>query len=893
MLLLSVGTSPARTLIGAAWAGFIFAFFFPSLVAVSRRIPERYRRIAGELAGPLTIAVVLAVTHPFLVRLDPPAAHDNPIHLAKSVWTLNDLWPHWSGWSDSAEFGWPLNVLYPPGSSLLPVFVRAFSFWQLDWPQAYAFAMLIGVALTPAGVYALARRPMGRAAATVGAVACLMARGGWFQGGFEFDVVWGVWGTAASVGLSSLGIALFPAVVRGSRKAIVLSAFCVAAAMVCHPFAIIVLGIFGIPRALQLLITLDEGERMGAARGLFLLALAAVGALLLSAWFTFPLSAYAKGYTLGNGESWKDFRTIYVELVSGTLFVGVPPALVLGGVLGLILGVARRRPLSIVSLGCFIVALLLSSSDSSTELGLPRFLPGTAELQFERFTYVMKLMVWIGWAELASAVVPRFDSALPLPTLRTRALTSAAVGFVVAAVVAANTSWSRPARSPAPIPNSPPFGRVETLSNSKELPNWTAAAAFLSERSKEGPFFRTALIGVASSDHELLWTVVLANGLPVVRTTFHAAELFRYDGNGLDPAYLRAQDVRYLLGPTPYPERSDFTLVRRFGRYYLYEWKDFRPNERAHLVSADGTALDAHVEVVAGADHELRAKVVGAPENATLVFHRAPWPRWETVKDGAVLPWQPTRIFPTSRASVVGVKVAGDGEYVLRDRGSSAERLGNIATLLGVLFLAAVLFAPDRYAKKFIIPDRVRPWLPIAISATLTLALLLFGLGAHGLRPGRFNLVMDLDDAEVKLGDVECPHLAGAGNFQCGEQPWHRPGRTLMNVEGTARNCVWAPVSGGRKLEFRWPKVKLGKRFIFGHGLRSGVGAKDPAKASTLTVELGEGVTHTFTQPDQDFWSEEWIDTSSLAGGSKPLRITVSSPLPDRGDFCVDGWVER
>lgn len=882
--LASVSTRQGVWVIASAWGAFAALLFLgPALRWGAARLSAARRALVAELLGPCAVMLAVGLVHPFLLRLDAPTTHDHPIHLAKAVWTWNDLFPFaLAGWSDSAETGWPLNVLYPPGASLLPVLIRALTFGLLDWTRAYALALLLGVSVTPLALYALARRPMGRFGATVGALASIPVLGGWFQGGFDFDVSWGVWGTSAAVGLAALATAFLPGVVRGERSAVVGCAVSAAAAVVFHPFALVAGALLGGPRALQLcLVSDDEGAPPAGARGAFwLLAAAGLGASL-SAWWWLPFGARAGEYALGLGRPWKGLGALASDLLNGTLFPGTPVLLVAAGLLGLLLGVARRRPVALAGAASFALTLLLASSDLPQELGLLRLMPGLQELQLERFAYVLKVLLWLGCAELGAALAAAGGTA---QGGWMRAPVAAFVAVIAAVGVAA---WTRA----GPILGAPPFRWPQTVSNDARIAHWKAAGQFIRERLDEGPFFRTVLGGTDSADHSALWVPALSGGIPVTRTTAHAAELFRYDWAGVEPRVLRAQDVRYVLTPNSFPDRSDFALVRRFGHLNLYEWAGFRPGQRAHLVDAEGNDVPGEVTVVGFGRREVRVRVSGAPAGAVLLVHRAPWATWEATRDGAPVEPEPFRIAASMRASVVALR-GGDGEYVLTDASGGPERLGWTLGWLGAglgLALLLVRWEPPPW-----LLARVRglePHAPVVASAASVVVLLLWVLRAHGLGIGGLDMLAQLEAAEVRLGSTTCSLEGGGAGFRCGERHWQRPHRVLLEIEGYARRCVWAAPTTGEPLELTWREVRMGRRLLFGHGLGSwpeGNGAT-PAR---LTVEV-EGLPPTvLAQEDHGFWREARIDTRAVQGQRRWVRVRVSAERDGVFPLCFVGRVE-
>lgn len=885
LLLWSTGFGVFLVLVG--WAAFASFLLGPrGLAWLWQRVPEWVRRLAGEWSGPLVVLAIIGAAHPFLVRLDPPTSHDHPIHLAKAVWTANELLPWaFAGWSDAAELGWPLNVLYPPGTSLLPALIQEGTFGLLGWTRAYALALLIGLSLTPLAVYFLARRPLGRAGATVAALASLAARGGWYQGGFEFDVDTGVWGTAASVGLAGLAIAALPRVVRGDRWATAGCAAALGGAVLFHPFAVVVVALFGGARLFQLCaLSDDQGAPPAGAQGLLRALLAAGLGALLSAWWWLPFAMRAGEYAHGLGHPWKPIGQMSADLLGGTLFTGTPAILVGLGLAGLALGAARRKPLLLAAAASFALTLVVASHDAAAELGLTRLLPGMVELQFERFAYLLKLLLWLGVAELAGELWAALRSP-SAPAARRPA--AAALGACAAVLLAAMAARG------GPSPGWPPFVFPATVSSDARVQHWRAAGEAIRRHLAEGHFFRTVLEGVDMSDHSTLWAVVFGDGFPATRTTWHAAELFRYDATGLDPAMLRAQDVRFILTPHAHPQRTDLKKVAQYGALFLFERADWSPDERAHLVNARGQQVAGRVEVLRFAPEEIRVRVSGAPEDAVLLLHRAPWATWEAFRDGQPVSWTKRRVADSPRASVVALP-GGNGEYLLRDAGGAPERLSRALTVLGLvaIFVPWLSRRPLGQLTLRRLAARLAPALTPALVLVALLAVLVLGLGVFGLRAGRFDLLARLESASVRLGGKECPLQRGGLGFLCGEQHWEKPNRVMLTWEGWSVRCVWAAPTKGKPLELSFAGVKLGREFLLRHALAEGTATRGVAPAATIRVEI-EGLPSTLVQrEDQSHWREERIDTRVAEGEHRSLRLTIETESDTLRHLCLNGRVE-
>ncbi len=267
----------------------------------------------------LIVAVSTLRLWPFLEgRL--PGVGDHAVHLHKLWFLWERLLPRGrlSGFSSYWFLGEPVGELYPPGQDLWTAAVHALTLGQLSWERAYGLAFVGFYVLSAWCLYDLGRRFFGRFAGFVAALLWLLDPGAWEQGGWHYQVFYGVWGQSLAQTL------LLPALWRvirfleeGRRADLGLAGLLLGLSLICHPMNLILIAMVGAALALAWrLRELRDLGRLGAAIGLGLLA---------SASFLLPFlarSAYARNIG-GAGVSSDEIIT---ELSRGELLAGFPVA---------------------------------------------------------------------------------------------------------------------------------------------------------------------------------------------------------------------------------------------------------------------------------------------------------------------------------------------------------------------------------------------------------------------------------------------------------------------------------------------------------------------------------------------------------------------------------------
>ena len=346
------------------------------------------RRLA-EFAGPVAIAALVAWLHPGLLAGEVPAIGDHPVHLARLYATLARLTAGGSpfGWWDGLDLGLPLHALYPPGATLLSALLATLP--GVDPERAHACTVLLARLLVPLGLYAVARPSLGRLGATVPALLSALDRGGWYQGGWSFDVAWGVFGSSLSLGLLLLATAAAAPSVERQRWRPLLAAALTAAALVTHPLALVGLALLAVPLTLA---------RAGPARAAVTLAPFAAGVGLAAPWLL-PFVVDAPRFGATFGAAWAPLGALLSGLVTGAALRETPAGLGIAALAGLAAAatVARLRLFAVGIAGALVATILLAASDGPAAWGPSAIARALEPLQLERLAYLLK-------ADLALAI---------------------------------------------------------------------------------------------------------------------------------------------------------------------------------------------------------------------------------------------------------------------------------------------------------------------------------------------------------------------------------------------------------------------------------------------------------------------------------------------------------
>jgi len=620
------------------------------------------------------------MVYPLLLG-EPPVSGDHTVHMYKAWHFWEHLLPtgRLSGWSDFWFFGYPADELYPLGADIWVALFRGASLGSLSWPATYAVAFAAVFALCGWVVYAWGERLVGRLPASVGALLWLLDPAGGEQGGWHWVVRKGVWPQSLALALFLLCVLQLLRLLDEPRRwRVVLAALALAAACVTHPMTLALLGVFLplVPVARWL------GRRPVRLEALWSW-LAAVGlGLALSAWWLLPmLSRWS--WTTGSGyEQLGEPAAAHLALWAD-LAGRWSPVLVAAAV-GAAVGLRRRAwgPLLLLCIGAPLY--LLSVMPVHELLGLDELLPMLGRIQYRRFTSATKAclfplaglgavqggrLAWAWLGSLASGSGPRL---------------SMRAAWVLVAPLAL-IAWSGPVGLRA----------VERVALDLDLPSrvlWWQDLRRIAELTRaaalEDPrFFRVAWLARAN-DHRGM-ALPIFNELPIYKSGFTPAKLYRYPPRGRRLEALEALSVRYVFARGPM-EEDQLELVLQQDEFWLYEFSGWR----AERWTLQGTGS---VSPLAFAGEHVRLALQDISPGALLVLHLGHYDRWSATLDGEPVELAAVPAWPGSTALLLSLPVS-DGELVLRYEEQLADLLGALlsgaalALLLALALLRGGLF---------------------------------------------------------------------------------------------------------------------------------------------------------------------------------------------------------
>ena len=871
------------------------------LLAVACGLPALLRLKDLWLAGPhqrvpapvyqwaavLLLGLVVLILYGRLLLGDLPVNHDHPVFLFRA-WNTGQLLAagSWFGYSPYQFIGYPANQLYPIGADLLVCLVRALSAGLLGWQAACAVALFIFILARTLAYWALGRQLLGGWAGLAAGLLSLADRGAWMQGGWSFDLDWGVWSMGMSFALCLWALwALHNLLHRPGRLGPLPLALLLAGSILCHPMALVVLGI-GLPLLLIVeMITTDPGPpvhwlpRTVAAAGL---------GLALSAFWLIPFLAHRDWFE-PLAARWLAYPEMIRGLWAGNLLRDLSPLLLAGGLAGLLWAAARRRTLAIYLLLLVGLMLALSSSDVLLSLDLLEKFPALANLQLERFAYPVRAALLLGCGLLVELLLQTagvFSRLRHSGRGRLLALRLLAGAILAPLLVFAPRVGVLPFLAPA-----------QPLQWSSQSPRWREleqAAAFL-KSGQAGPAGRVA-VRAGQHDHLLLALPALA-GLPVFKIGFTPENNYRYKFTSSDPEVWRAAGVSHLLSVGPWP-RPGLVELRRFGGLVLYRFADFSPAPAWLEGPGRLRILEQRPEL-------LRLQIEGTQPDSRLYVRRARYGLWRASSDGR--PVEITGASVGDSPAVFMSLAARDGELVIEFTAGAGEWLGGLASLLGLL--AALLLLVNGLRPSWLggLPSRLAPLArPLRAGTTLaTLALVLLlsiYLIVRLLLPappdfsGR-RVVADLSrqlagaSAEVVRpgGKSPCQPFDGR-RIKCPGPEWNYAGRTIIGADHLLRQCVWLHPIQGAEFVLHFDGVELGDRLEGFFGMDDAVVEPPSSHDVQFTVYLDGQRLEQLDCPSRRGWFHWRVDTPGRRGSRGRVSVSSAARFTGRRHFCFTAY---
>lgn len=846
-------------------------------------------RIPLLLSCSALLAVAVAQLWPGLsAGLSPPISWDHGSHLGKAMLTA-ELLPSIRGWSDRIETGLPLNTLYTASGPLWVLLFRLFTPF-LEWHQTYALSIVGFRFMVGFTVYRLARvAGAGPLAATLAGIATLADIGDHSEGGWFYDVLYGVWPMSLAMCFFFLAYAdlielaeakvPLPQLKRLMARAMVLLGI----ALFSHQMSLVSFGLL-LPVLVAVRATSRTGSRAeGSVREDLKRTLpVALVASLIAAWWMVPMLAES-GWLENHGQLYQGTENMGARIVGGE---GILNGGAWTGVLfaiGLGLGLMGRPTRKVLAIGV-IVAMLVSSSGWFVAFDVPRYLPAFGRIMYPRLMMVAKPM---GFALLGCVLHDLFMRVRPALKAQLRT----GPGRLGAALSIALVIPFVPG-IPAQL-NELVFEReVTTTATLGTWNDWRAAWRWVEERPDSSPFYR---VGYFSLSTHLPQATVGYTRRPMHITGTLVGETFRNKTDSSHPDALRAINVRYVIteGPATGELARELDPIESFGVLRLYELRGWSSD----VVSAplgEATPIVEHYE---------DERVVFRPEGArSVVIHRAIGPGWTATADGVAIPFEEERVYDSPALTLMRLELPEGVERVeIRYHGFRGSFVfGWLLTLLGLLVVgllaggwdrlpetrrAALLSRVDTMRARVTerVPpaarDRIHAWWPAVVCLAPFLAVGL--LAMRGARGTHLTLTPHTVSVESESGNTACTgdgtrHLCPDGTTI---------ERIHVAVDGWYHSCLSArPVRGG-DLVMTWHDVAMSG------ALHLTAGVDDQAFLRT-----GEPIEVEVTIDESDPvlmrvpLSHELIteDVSLPEGERHDVRIVVRSHSTDRRWLCLD-----
>jgi hypothetical protein len=705
--------------------------------------------VRGWRAAAVWLALAPAAVQALPLFWKTPLSHDHPTHLFKAWHFWTEMLGQWRlrGWSHFWGFGFPSDEFVPSGGELWVSLFRALSLGQLSWLRTYALAFAAFLLFKAFTAFVFTRRYFGLTAAVIAAWLTSLDAGAFSEGGWLWNVEWGVWPVSLAMCFLLLALVQLSAVLRTGRARHVLRAgLWSAAALLTHQIALLALA--GVVPLLLLgqcsrerpLPPLRLAQTLGAA----LLGFALPATTLL------PFLARSH-YTMDLGDATQSLVQVTARLLELRTFANVPP-LVHG--LGLLGGwfVLRGGPRRTRFIALSAIAFLVMSSDLLTGvLHLERVLPSLIKIESARCLLVAKLF-WYPLAGHACVELAR----------RLRPLWS---------------RWARGRTVPAALVT---LGAAATLMGST-LPHWYAAESQKQIQGEAETAFYADLQQVWAWSRELhaqhaghfriAYYMPHGDHLATLAPVFDQTLLYKigvtptqiFDGLPLNDGrdILKALSIEYVVSFKPL-EAPLFELERSFGSLRLYRFADYDPDPFDVLGPGHGELLEF-------APERVRIRLSEMGPWSRLRIHVGAMDRWQAEIAGTVVPISTVPAQGVEDPVLMEVP-ARDGELLLRYVYRWSDWLGLLVTL-GALpaFWVLTRWGPRPWQALFSeLERRRRPllWLALAGGVLLAGMLILRTRNNHRLLPPRS---LFYDGLPLTLGGHPCSKISPLG-YGCGIQ---------------------------------------------------------------------------------------------------------------------------
>jgi hypothetical protein len=844
-------------------------------------------RTARALALFTIAAVAIAQLWPGLSHdLSPPIGWDHGSHLGKAILTWNHLLPSLRGWTDLVETGVPLNTVYGPVGLLWVLLFRCLTPW-LAWHQTYALAFTGFRVLVGASVYRVARvAGAGRIGAVAGAMVALADQGTHSEGGWFYDVVFGVWPMSLAMCVLFFGIAdLVVFVEQGAatssgRWARARAMVLLGIALFAHQMSLIAIAML-VP--VMVLVRSTDGREKGTLRETLarVVPVAVVGGMI-AAWWMLPmlgLSSYLDDHgqlAFGSGD-------LGARMARGEGVWSVGPWAGVLVSLGLVTSVFARGPRRFFAV-LSVVATLVYTSGWFLQLDMARWLPPLGRIVFPRMMMISKPLFFA----LAGVVV---SDALARTAPSLKAVLRTPSGVVGALCTAAML-----------LPFMPEIpGAIDTLllhrdvTTTATLPEWNDfqnAWQWVREQPSD-QFFRVTYVhdGTHLGQASPAYTDRPGHTPGVL-----VGEAFRNTPDSLDPDALRAINVRYVVWFSPLPQRlsSQCNETARFGAAHVCELMGW-----SHEVVSDAEGA-VHPVV----SHLEDQRVVFDPAGArAVVVRRAMAPAWRATADGEEIPITEERVVDSPHLRLMRLAVPeGAHEVVLSYRSTRGlDLLGALLTLLG---LGVVVVATSRSGwargaqeRAWALVQRGVERVPASVRARVArdwpvwaCVLPFVGLALVLVRSARgTHLAYHLDEARVTLvrggAEQECTDPAEPNGVRCAASPTVVVQRAAVVVDGRYHSCVTAGPSPTGLVRLTWDELSGGRTLHLGAGISDDTQARGQGGVVRMRARVDTDEVVGLAVPNGRAWVE---GQAPIPDGTHSLVIEIEGGSPSQRSLCFD-----
>ena len=620
-------------------------------------------RNAATWAVPGLLVALGLVAYSGLLHAAIPDGEDHAVHLHHAGVMARDMLPRGqiTGWSNLEFAGDPAFSQYAPGPYLLIAVLDLLGGPLVSLEGAYVAVLLLVLVGLPLSLYALLRaHGVGRGGAWLAGAFALLDKGIYNEGGWQQNVVDGVWPNTFCLLLVVLTLLALRRVLTGGGFGAALAlVLATAATLLAHAVGFVYLAIV-LPVYAAAFVR--SRERLGtAALGLAL----GVG---VAAFWLWPFLAM-RDVMVPQGQEWLTLAEVGRRFLAGTLFGNLSVFAYVLGVAGMVVGFDRDRPIHRFGVALVAVVIAVASSNLWHTLGVTEK-PGYQHINFARFLPLAK-MAWFGFAGAAlAALVSR-------PDWR-RLLASPGWAFLG---VAAAVQLLAPVGAAFKADIVAPMRALQPLARADYQPDVAAAFAWLRARKAEDDrFFR--VIAVEPRGVQCAHLVPLRTGIPVTHLrgepTFHYIYRF-YDHRS---EVLTELSVRYVLACRSPPKVEGVIKVWSSNDISIWElpgWKSdrFRVTGKAVVASyrVDDETMDFDV-ASAEPGAKLQVRVVGSK-------------RWHARLDGQELPIELTGIPPSAVPFFMEVTLPGPGKLVFTYEMSGRQVAGIAVSVAALLALFA------------------------------------------------------------------------------------------------------------------------------------------------------------------------------------------------------------